>query len=487
MTQNFWRGVVLILASAITGGCIGGYALNLDSTPRAGIVAVGQACPSCPLLTQQAADSNGLWAYDAYSGEPSAAPPDGQETAHFLICDFTTTFLCYDVYHRPQWQKFASDPDRYASLVATTYFPESGQTGDSDGDMLPDAVETQVLHTDPNNKDTDGDGIGDGAEVLGWDWVDYGSFGANPLHKDVFFEVDYEEYTDDSGVLHTWKPSSAVVDKITAFYAALNVANPDGTSGIAVHLVFDTVLAQGSAPCNSTWREGQAPFNEKHQKGFHYVYFASASGFGGQTNTPDTSGVSHPPARSFVCGPEADHDASNDQTELAQFYAYANFLHEAGGHGLGMNHGGGDPSTGLGDNVNCKPNYPSLMNYAYEYNFNNDLNTLQGTKLQFSNGSMPQLTETSLQEQNSFPGVAPADLAFLSSGVMAWPTQTSDGNLWVDWNRDGTFSSGTISPVAIRRNPPCNTATPISRPLSDHDDAAFIASALAKTILGAGN
>ena len=113
----------------------------------------------------------------------------------------------------------------------------------------------------------------------------------------VLREVDYEEYTDDPGVLHTWKPSSAVVDKITAFYAALNVANPDGTAGISVHFVFDTVLTKGSAPCTSAWRDGQAPFSQAHQNGFHYVYMASATGFGGQTHTPDTSGVSHPPAR----------------------------------------------------------------------------------------------------------------------------------------------------------------------------------------------
>jgi lysophospholipase L1-like esterase len=37
---------------------------------------------------------------------------------------------------------------------------------DTDGDGLPDAIETSVTNTDPNLTDTDGDGVSDGAEVL---------------------------------------------------------------------------------------------------------------------------------------------------------------------------------------------------------------------------------------------------------------------------------------------------------------------------------
>ncbi len=44
--------------------------------------------------------------------------------------------------------------------------PGNSVDNDSDGDKLPDDVESSVTKTDPNNADTDGDGINDGDEVL---------------------------------------------------------------------------------------------------------------------------------------------------------------------------------------------------------------------------------------------------------------------------------------------------------------------------------
>jgi hypothetical protein len=477
-------------ASAIAllaSGCIGGYALNIDSTPHYGVAAVAQPCPSCSLMNPQGTDSNGEWTYDPYSGEPSAAPQQGSETTHFLLCDIVTTYVCYDVYHRPQWTQYQSNPARTGSLAVTTYFPKDmSQTADSDGDKLPDIVETQVYLTDPHNKDTDGDGIGDGAEVLGYDWVDYPSYGANPRHKDVFVEVDYEEYTDSSGVLHSWKPSQAVLDKVAASYAALNISNPDGNTGITVHFLLDTVLGQDTQ-CNANWK-ATAPFNAKHQRGFHYVYFANGDWWGGKTDTPDPStGTIYTKARSFVCGPEADTDTSNDQNEFAQWQFYAAFVHELG-HSLGLGHGGGNLSSGNADTINCKPNYPSLMNYYYQFGLGSNDQTLAGTKVGFSSGALPSLVETALQERNSFPGIDPAKLTFLKYGDANFLTTVSNGNLWVDWNADGAYSSGTLAPTVIRRYPPCNPgATPISTPLLDRDDSGFIASVLHRTIDGAGN
>ena len=67
-------------------------------------------------------------------------------------------------------------------------------------------------------------------------------------------------------------------------------------------------------------------------------------------------------ARSWVNGVEPNGDPSDDQTELVQFDYYSRFVHELG-HGLSLGHGGTN-------GTNCKPNYPSLMNYAFDYDFN---------------------------------------------------------------------------------------------------------------------
>ena len=179
------------------------------------------------------------------------------------------------MFHRPQWVNVAEEGQEPLLVSGTVdaYF-QTSFTGDTDGDTLFDSVEIGVYGTDPNLKDTDGDGIGDGAEVQGWNWVDYPSHGANPLHMDVFVEVDYVEYTDETG-LHTWKLSDAVIAKIESLYASLTNSNPDGTTGINVHIVQDTVLPKNT-PCDDRddWLPNDAPFNPHRAEDFGMPRFA---------------------------------------------------------------------------------------------------------------------------------------------------------------------------------------------------------------------
>src|SRR5205823_1183203 len=57
----------------------------------------------------------------------------------------------------------------------------SDDSGDTDGDGLPDTLET-LVGTDPTNPDSDGDGLPDGAEVV--------QFRSSPLDRD----------SDDDGI-----------------------------------------------------------------------------------------------------------------------------------------------------------------------------------------------------------------------------------------------------------------------------------------------
>jgi hypothetical protein len=102
----------------------------------------------------------------------------------------------------------------------------------------------------------------------------------------------------------------------------------------------------------------------------------------------------------------------------------SNSIHEFG-HTLGLNHNG--PNTVV-DEPNCKPNYPSIMNYAY----------IESGYMQFSDGrNFPNFNNHSLQETNA---VDPSNQALLTalSGYFGYKVDNAAGN--VDWNRDGMFS-----------------------------------------------
>ena len=91
---------------------------------------------------------------------------------------------------------------------------------DSDGDRLPDVVETDTgafvntadTGTDPNVADTDGDAIDDGDEVLGTvDGLDLAGMGASPTHKDVLLEFDWFDDALDSCGAHSHQPSATAI------------------------------------------------------------------------------------------------------------------------------------------------------------------------------------------------------------------------------------------------------------------------------------
>ena len=100
----------------------------------------------------------------------------------------------------------ATCPDASYSLTAVI-----GGEADDDGDALPDIWEE-------NGVDTDGDEIVD---------LDLPAMGADPLHKDVFLEIDFMPP-------HALEPSA--IDAVVQSFDDAPVTNPDGTTGIALHV-----------------------------------------------------------------------------------------------------------------------------------------------------------------------------------------------------------------------------------------------------------
>jgi hypothetical protein len=96
------------------------------------------------------------------------------------------------------------------------------------------------------------------------------------------------------------------------------------------------------------------------------------------------------------------------------------------GHTLGLDHNGPYSVT---NEPNCKPNYPSLMNYAY----------YQSGYQQFSDGrNFPNFNNHSLQETAA---VDPSNQALLSSLETYFSYKVDHVLGSIDWNRDGQFAA----------------------------------------------
>jgi hypothetical protein len=123
------------------------------------------------------------------------------------------------------------------------------------------------------------------------------------------------------------------------------------------------------------------------------------------------------------------------------------WAHELG-HSLGLHHSGGEGAGVL----NCKPHYPSIMNYAYSPGPDD---------VEFSSGefdSVP-LWMTDLDEPAGLG--AGASLVFLEREPFHLLVQGSS----VDWDRDGDYESGTIANVTAGWDRDCeNPQWAIGRP-----------------------
>jgi hypothetical protein len=356
-------------------------------------------------------------------------------------------------------------PDTFNSREASASRPQlvvSGGSGaDSDGDGLPDAVETGTgvfvsasdTGTDPANPDTDGDGLRDGDEVLGTaGGLDLPAMGTSPVHKDVLLEFDWFDDATECPQ-HSHRLRSTALDKVVQAFAAAPVSNPDGRSGVKIIGDFGqggvftggNRVADADGIVGGPFFDGEytqyraANFAANRQGYFHYVIMGHLYNPGGRS-----SGLAEIIGDDMIVTLACFFDVDD--------YIANTIMHELG-HNLGLQHGGFD-------GTNFKPNYNSVMNYAYQFSgVDTDCQLGGDGRLDYSTGGRAALDENALDERLGMCGGVPVDWNFngaiessvqadinAGDGVFEVLRDSNDwGGLILDFNHPGFAATKVVS------------------------------------------
>jgi hypothetical protein len=376
-------------------------------------------------------------------------------------------------------------PRPYVSATATNPGGSTSEFGPVCGDPL-----------GSGKTDSDGDGFCDDWEIKGIDFngdgvidLDLKTLGAKPLHKDIFVEADYMDGV--LGLFSQDKPFDEALRRVVLAFANAPVTNPDGTTGIILHMVGedkggyldegvehtgkvwfsyrgpgsyddfqDIKLGTTGSPCDTG--ASDAHFGTLSDRSstncaniigakrlvFHYALFAHS-----YADDPTSSGKAQLPGTDFIVTVTSQSwEDYAKQTSTAftstavtewQDMQAATFMHEFG-HTLGLHHGGGD-------DFNCKPNYFSIMNYLYQFDVGANTWKMPGVEdgevrrtdrpLNYSTSALPDLVKTALNETAGVGGSAGRRAVWGHNGEM-WMSPAGGS---IDWNYNGAINPGVLA------------------------------------------
>ena len=349
---------------------------------------------------------------------------------------------CDDATFAPKtvmWSVEAYEPRRAIAFEIPAGSCGTGGGVDSDGDGLLDDWETHGVWIQPN-------GVGAAQ------FIDLPAMGADPNKPDIFVQIDWMQ-----DATHNQSLQSSAIQKIVQSFANSPYVSPTGSVGINFHvdegpssiLNFATSATWGalSKAQSIPWQSSLGTFSGSNYNWsafqtikdanftptgrtpiFHYVI--AASQYGGSCS----SGLSRDIGASdyivslggSTCGWAGGTGTVNDQA--------GTLMHELG-HNLNLHHGGGD-------DVNYKPNYLSIMSYAFQ---------LQGLSIggvggnfDYSRSAIPALNETNLNEPSGVTG-APATYGtkHWCLGIGYIPVGNASGA--IDWNCNNTPTDTGVS------------------------------------------
>jgi CSLREA domain-containing protein len=365
-----------------------------------------------------------------------------------------------------------------ATVAGTADFYSATATGPGG-----DTSEFSPVCLDTNNNgnsDDDGDGLCDDWETKGIDYNGDGTidlplhdppYNADPQRKDVFVEVDFMD-----SLFHTDEPQSAVLGDVRTAFANAPV---DGGKGIALHPMLDEEVPHvdqlqvrgrlpGSEDDFADIKDGDAT---KPCDG----YFGTAAERASAT-CADVLGAKRLAFRYAIFGHDMkDHPGSSGKGEIGgddlfisigswsratmmenggglstcltpdncrRYVEAASFMHELG-HTLGLQHGGDNGQ-------NHKPNYLSIMNYAFQLQ-----DELPGRPLDYSRWKLAPLHEANLDESVGVDalaaGGAAPDLSHWPQTVYSYikgakcPVETVSTAGAIDWDHSGSVDPGTVT------------------------------------------
>lgn len=329
------------------------------------------------------------------------------------------------------------------TMLAGATFEFDFDLGDRDGDGLLDDWETDGI-------DIDGDGTLE---------IDLPSYGADPDKKDIFVEIDVM-----AGVAFGQPATDAMTDVIEAFAdaPASMVGNPSGVGGINLHVEWDdgdhpqtsandAVLSGNGFPtqfddikkasfgsqANRQWTGSsgetwEADFRPIRLMVYRYCLWSQDEILNGRR----ISGYAEITGNDFVVagGYIARHWSSVLRDTLA-----GTFMHELG-HTLSLLHGGKGPPEQR--SITYKPNYQSVMSYAYQYPRDkmtrNGSNAKHFWSLDYSRKAYNTLNENQLKESVGVDGT-PGRFIIYNSAPGGQPPILTIANAiatQIDWDGD---------------------------------------------------
>jgi hypothetical protein len=298
--------------------------------------------------------------------------------------------------------------------------------GDIDRDGIPDKVELSGVR-DPNG-------------VMIPDFTNGFGFPMDPCRKTVAVEIDYMQV---AAFGHTHKPSNAAINSaVSAFDNANTVPAvtpcpyPGFTKSSGVNLVVDVDDAipetQFLTFGNGFETVKSSNFNSARTPYFHYnLWVHRLSG-----NDGGSSGLGETNGNEFIVSLGAFANGVGTVTDQT-----GTFMHELG-HNLGLKHGGNS-------DVNCKPDYLSVMNYVFQLTGITD--SSGNSRFDYSKNVLRELDEEDLVESAGIGDTT--DFTFWGGndpgpGGTWMPRFGGPGNGWLDWDGD-TFVDGDTVPVNL--------------------------------------